>query len=229
VTDLVTKAHGGQTFLVVDPATYPYGNPTFDMDEPMHKHWAKFGAGHTVIDIGASFGSYALPALSRGARVIAVEPSDDGWRILGENLKANGWSDRCTCFKLVLYDGKTYYPDALRKDVFTRSYPSSSLIWVTLDELLDGVPVKIDAIKMDVEGGELGVLEGGLETLNRWHPMLFIEDHDNCAPGANEIVSDYPASINSSNRIHELLKSLGYSILVEPFMDHRKYIIAEAK
>jgi FkbM family methyltransferase len=34
---------------------------------------------------------------------------------------------------------------------------------------------RVDLIKIDVEGGELGVLEGGLETLRRWQPLVIFE------------------------------------------------------
>jgi hypothetical protein len=35
--------------------------------------------------------------------------------------------------------------------------------------------VDVDFIKVDVEGGELGVLKGSERTLKRWHPVCIIE------------------------------------------------------
>jgi FkbM family methyltransferase len=43
-----------------------------------------------------------------------------------------------------------------------------------LDDLLDA-DLPIEAIKIDVEGAELGVLDGAERTLQRWRPMVLIE------------------------------------------------------
>jgi len=58
---------------------------------------------------------------------------------------------------------------------------------------------RVDLIKIDVEGNELGVLQGAIGTLTRFRPMLFMETgHE-----------------NEEKRvlIHEILSSCGYAIL----------------
>jgi FkbM family methyltransferase len=49
-----------------------------------------------------------------------------------------------------------------------------------LDEVIADEPLMVDMIKIDVEGYELKVLRGAVETINRCRPKLFIElDDDN--------------------------------------------------
>ena len=50
-------------------------------------------------------------------------------------------------------------------------------IQIKVRKLDDLVPkdFQVDFIKIDVEGGELGVLKGGVGVLNNWHPLLIFE------------------------------------------------------
>lgn len=226
---IVLRTNRDTTFRVVDPSTYPHGHTTFDEEEPVHEHWARFGAGHTVVDVGACWGSYTLPALARGARVVAFEPSDDGPDIIRKSVAANGWDERMTLSTCVLWDD-TPPPQALFDDVFSRHYPGTNVVarLTTLDTVLAaGARTLVDCIKIDVEGAELGVIQGGLETIRAHKPVLLVEDHEGIAPGL--IVSDYPSSIDSSRRIHELLRGLGYETTDLTFGGNRKYIVAEVK
>jgi len=55
----------------------------------------------TLIDLGANIGLSAL-FLTRVLNVvefIAVEPDPDNFRLLSENLRRNGWADRCTAIR----------------------------------------------------------------------------------------------------------------------------------
>lgn len=218
---LVRKTTCGRSFIVVDPASYPYGNGCFDEEEPIHAAWCRFGEGAVLVDVGASFGAFTLPALAGGATVIAFEPSRDGVRILRENLSANRWTNRCTINQRALFDGGTY-PKELAASVFGISYPADNVVYTSLDlHVFD----RIDAIKIDVEGGELGVLRGGLDTIERCRPVLLIEDHDGITPG--HIVSDYPQSISSHNEIVSLLEARAYRVETRIWPPNRKYVFAE--
>lgn len=67
---------------------------------------------------------------------------------------------------------------------------------VSLDDWLEHNRISPDLIKIDVEGAELGVLQGALETLRRSRPWLIIEA--------------------SSGAVLELLESYGYTIVDAP-------------
>jgi len=216
-------------FYVVDPETggYKHTTHTFFDHEPMLSAWGKaIKEGDIAIDVGACFGSFTLPALALGATVIAVEPSTDGFEILEANVGVNGWQGRCQVVRSVLFDG-TPYPQALLQEVFGHHYPGKDFVFETLDGLVARLELKrVDHVKLDVEGAELGVLEGGHATLERWHPALYIEDHDGINSNPDCVVSSYPASIRSSERIHEMLQGLGYNIEVMPHSCSRKFIVA---
>lgn len=219
----VHKTLGGLTFQVVDPMTYPHGNFCFDEEEPILAPWLEFRGGSTVVDVGACFGSFTMPALAAGARVVAFEPSDDGERILRENVALNGWSARCDVRKCAVFDVGSTYPAALHDSVFRHSYPAAYVVYSTLDS---EIREHVDAIKIDVEGGELGVLRGAMRILSSWHPTLLIEDHEGINHG--HIVSDYPTSVGSRSAILSLLSGLGYSIERAEYACNRGYIIARA-
>jgi FkbM family methyltransferase len=65
----------------------------------------------------------------------------------------------------------------LVKRTYDRPDEKDTSITVTVDKLDNIIPpdVKIDLIKIDVEGGELQVLEGGKETISRSKPVIIFE------------------------------------------------------
>jgi hypothetical protein len=69
-----------------------------------------------------------------------------------------------------------------------------------LDEFIDENPVKIDFIKCDVEGAELLVYQGGLETIKRDNPIIF-----------TEMLRKWSAKFNyHPNQIIDLMAEIGY-------------------
>jgi FkbM family methyltransferase len=230
--EYVSKHVIGHTFRVVEPASIGLPKHTTgefdDLEPPMLRYWGGIRPGDGVIDIGAQFGVYTLTALAAGAHVIAVEPSDDGERILRENVKANHWQHACDIEKVMLFDGSPY-PEELQRQVFGQHYPLATPDKPKrLDDLLASIDPNrpIDWIKMDPEGAELGIIMGGMETIKRWRPFLIIEDHDSVSHDPNDAVSAYPKSIDSSRRIHELLAGLDYVVDVMRWDVSRKFICA---
>ena len=73
---------------------------------------------------------------------------------------------------------------------------------VRLDDVL-AQAARIDFIKVDVEGGELGVLAGGLQTLERFQPIVYFEHARIHFLNYGEI----------SAPLYELLSGVGYSVL----------------
>lgn len=191
-------------------------------DEPCLGELQRIKPGDIFVDVGAGNGAYTLPALAMGATVIAFEPSDASIARLRQNLIANRWLSQCVVYKVALGDGEPL-PDSWVASVFGKDYPATNVVESTIDAKVSG---RIDWLKIDVEGLELAVLQGARGKLARYRPWLIIEDHDGICP--DHIVSDYPASIDSSKRIHAMLEGLGYRIEVRPFDVSRKYIVASA-
>ncbi len=157
-----------------------------DEQEVRDRHWHPV-PGETVLDIGAAFGSYALPALAMGARVICFSPADLDTEILRANLKVNpDLARRCLVSRDGLYSRNGWFqPDVCRfvSDAEYQTGAAAGPGWLqvrSLDSFLSNRPgiERIDWIKMDVEGAELAVLQGASSTLREERPRLLIELHE---------------------------------------------------
>lgn len=135
--------------------------------------------GDIVIDIGASVGTFSLKAAhQKAARIIAVEPHPENFKMLNRNIESN--------HLLCSIAGVQPIPIALGQTsgevkLYTSEYPGSHSIagWIdpskfimvnmwTLDELLDHLKIsKVNFIKIDVEGAAHYVLQGATETLKQ--------------------------------------------------------------
>ena len=170
--------------------------------------------GDVVFDIGASFGSYTLPALAIGARVWAWSPEHE-FPLINKNIDLNdGFRDRCLTFPWGLYSKDGYFKTdtmdfSTDAAVIKQNEGNWTGWWVrvsTLDILpfeLVG-PDKIDYIKVDTEGAELEVLKGGIQTVKKYKPKLLLELHlfKNERIGAE---------------LMEFLKPLGYKTKIEKY------------
>jgi len=187
-----------------------------DEQEVRDRHWHP-KPGDVVLDIGAAFGSYTLPALALGARVVAFSPADFDTELLQKNLELNpDMARRCLVVRDGLYSRSGWFdPD---HSVFTEDrspngtlapelygmignredggdgFPKGQLIRTTsLDAFLAEHPGidRVDWIKMDVEGAEVEVLRGGEGCLRRWKPRVLVECHNFHDPRMELKVSDF--------------------------------------
>lgn len=160
------------------------------------RHW-HMKPGDTVLDIGAAFGSYALPALAMGARVVAFSPADFDTDLLKINLALNPeMAKRCLIVRDGIYSGdgwfdpdhSTFVSDIAHyrgngREVEQLPRPSADACWLrcrSLDSFLTTRPGidRIDWIKMDIEGAEYEALKGAVECIRKWKPKLLIECHE---------------------------------------------------
>jgi FkbM family methyltransferase len=121
------------------------------------------------IDVGANVGSYSVLASAVcGAYAIAVEPDPDSMRSLQRNIEANGIGHRVTCVEAALggRPGTARFTtglDTTNRMACEGDTETREIRVKTLDEIARGQhPV---LIKLDVEGHEAMVLEGGCDTL----------------------------------------------------------------
>jgi FkbM family methyltransferase len=173
-----------------------------DEAEIRDAHWNP-QPGDRVIDVGARYGSYTLPALAAGANVTAVDYNDEMLSILRNAAALNGF-EKLETMCVMLFDGTPYPADL--SDQIAEPCPPHGAQFTTLDEIAAG---RVDWIKIDVEGAELGVLRGGIRTLEEHHPRLLIEDHTR--------VYDWAREHRIADRMHELLRGLGYEIESVPY------------
>lgn len=149
-----------------------------DLLETLSENAATFDG--LFVDVGANLGNHTLYfAAMLKRQVISVEPEPTNFSLLEENVKANGLGELVEMHECAL--GKTSGYVSLNQMVpgnngtFSASMAESGITCRTLDEVIDGR--KVAALKIDVEGFEISVLEGGLETIEASKPVIVLESH----------------------------------------------------
>ncbi|MGE0451875.1 MAG: FkbM family methyltransferase [Vicinamibacterales bacterium] len=146
--------------------------------------------GGTFVDVGANIGYVTALAAARvgaGGRVLALEPARDNFAVLEENVRANrlsGVTPLCVAAgrrreeRTLFLRGDLSAVNSLFEESCYSSVTGTSTVQVVpVDDLVDQPP---DLVKIDVEGGELDVLDGMRTVLSRpavqliveWHPLL---------------------------------------------------------
>ncbi|MES2953244.1 MAG: FkbM family methyltransferase [Patescibacteria group bacterium] len=140
--------------------------------------------GMSVIDVGAHIGYFSILAADGAGptgRIYAFEPEPKNFELLKRNIALNNLTN-VVCEQKALAERSG--SDALYRDeqnlgnmsFAAANIPEShrgavlTVSSVTLDEYCKDIPV--DFIKMDVQGAEGKVLEGGLETARKAKVML---------------------------------------------------------
>jgi FkbM family methyltransferase len=126
--------------------------------------------GDLFLDVGANIGSYTVLAGGAAkARVISVEALPSTFEHLRMNIRLNELDQiEAHCCGLSSAPGELLFTSAL--DTMNRValpgelLPTTTVPVVTLDALMQGRLPKI--IKIDVEGHELAVLDGAVNTLS---------------------------------------------------------------
>lgn len=135
-----------------------------------------YEAGNVCVDIGAHGGGCSLAMLSRGFKVIAVEPLPENAELIMKNIEANGWEKNFTLHnkaineksgkKVVLRYGNEQTESGFHHRFIGNTVDSSDWqpgLWnqgkeievdtVTIDEILKNVK-KVALLKIDCEGAE---------------------------------------------------------------------------
>jgi FkbM family methyltransferase len=124
-----------------------------------------------------------------------------------------------TTFNIVL-DDPAY--SGLKQRKYKTANPKIEKIQVqvrTLDEVLAQRNYKISLIKIDVEGGELGVMKGATSILQKDKPTLIFE----CGRGASEFYGTRPEDVFG------FLKGLNYQIFTLKGYLHNRESLQEAE
>jgi len=117
--------------------------------------------------------------------VVAFEPLPEAFKLLQENISINNFcilpfqaavSDSIGTSTLFGSSDDFQYSASLVGDFSIGMSAKSTVVTTTIDHLIDEQPnIKIDLIKIDVEGAEISVLKGMRETLEKQQPNLIIE------------------------------------------------------
>jgi FkbM family methyltransferase len=149
--------------------------------------------GMTVIDIGANIGAHTFrfaKLVGPQGRVIAFEPTAWAFRKLEKNLALNDFSN-VELVKMALSNTNEH-----QKEVqFSSSWPmeygdheadchpfhhglgvKEIVNFSSLDRAVEAKCLKkVDLLKIDVDGYELKVCQGGVQTLEKHKPLVIIE------------------------------------------------------
>jgi FkbM family methyltransferase len=149
--------------------------------------------GMTFFDVGANEGIYTVFAASRvgeSGSVRAFEPSPREFERLKANLDLNGLNrTNIGLYPVALADCNGYVDltvaEAKHAGQNTLGVFANAGIAATskqsvpvrrLDDLLaEDPPLRIDVVKLDVEGAELRTLEGAAGTLRKYRPVVLLE------------------------------------------------------
>ena len=133
--------------------------------------------GQTVIDIGAQYGDYAiLCSKFYKAKVYTFEPLPQNFKEILQNIKLNGLKkDSIKAFNVALGNANKTAMLSYSGEMANNSNKGKKV--KTTFRTLDSYKLKIDLLKIDVEGFELEVLEGSVNTIKKYHPKIIIETH----------------------------------------------------
>lgn len=180
MSEIKTQYFRDRSFQVVKGSTHPeYSFATFDTEEKdfREKYWDIKENG-VVFDIGASYGAYTLAACSMGAIVYTFEPEKSVYCDLVNNINVNNWSSRCLTQNIGMWDKSTMVDMKEYAPHWPSQTITSDYAVITIDEMVKNNNIqKINWMKIDVEGAEVHVVRGGLNSINKFLPKLIIECH----------------------------------------------------
>lgn len=179
-------------------------------------------ADTVFLDIGAHYGSYSLyAAKGAGSKVIAIEPVNENFQLLNQNVKVNKLDNLITTHNLAISDenGEAEFNIPWASDsAGFYEHPNAETIRtqkVTIrkgDDLLD--KAQVDLIKIDTEGHEISVLQGLQKTLAR-NPQakLIIELNPECLKRAGKTVEDLLQTIASFDKQIYIVDEDNFSLI----------------
>lgn len=167
--------------------------------------------GMNVLDLGANLGMFTLHALSGGCNVYSFEPSPRIYRILNQNIKANGFAEsgRVHTFEAAVSDRETtisfFVCEAMsgHSNMYSTERTDDREIkvrTVVMDNFPD-IPDKVDIVKIDIEGAEYAALQGMKKVIER-------------NPGIRIFIEFAPENMNRAGvrpeSLLDLIKSYGF-------------------
>ena len=144
--------------------------------------------GDIVVDVGAHIGYYTLISGARVGKeghVYSFEPNPETFKRLKRNVQLNNLNN-ISLYNIGLSDKEEFLTLNLPTSINTGtagitipenfSGKSLKVKAIPLDKFIEKNNIKkVDIIKIDVEGAEIKVLKGMMETIRKFKPKIFIE------------------------------------------------------
>lgn len=158
----------------------------YGLPDPMEMRFLLrfLSAGDVFLDVGAHLGLYTVLASSvAGVHVVALEPSTAAFARLQENIELNSIHDQVTAIQQAAGNQVGQARLSMGCDAMnglSHEFEQSEEVAITtVDHLLGQLNRgEVAAMKVDVEGFELDVLDGARTMINRCHPAIVVEVND---------------------------------------------------
>lgn len=138
--------------------------------------------GKVIVDVGANIGNHTVffSKICNASRVFSFEPQKEVFHILKTNVEINNLQEKVALFNMALGEkrGKGTIKIVDKKNTGmtkVNSCEDGEVMIDSLDNLLLPADVKIDLMKIDVEGMALGVLKGAQTIISKYKPQIYVE------------------------------------------------------
>jgi FkbM family methyltransferase len=156
---------------------------TFEDEENVRQkfYYPHLKQGMHVLDVGAGYGSYTLPALQRGCKVAVitpiVPPPNNEHIKLRMNIDLNEYE--CDIINIAVHGSRGWInPNtkhfAQNKKEIIEVDKEGYVFCNKLDDIIYG---QVNFIKMDIEGAEYEALRGAENLIKKYRPTMLIENH----------------------------------------------------
>lgn len=165
-----------------------------------------------ILDIGANIGTWSIPLAIKNRKIYSFEPYNSSFYALCGNIFINKKETSIYPYHTALTNDATKHtsmilPESVNKGGCKLITTNSASLEQRYNlSTLDTFQFeKVDFIKLDVEGHELNVLKGGVDTILRCKPVIFFE----CWAINSHHWGGIP---NTYTELMEYITSLGYKI-----------------
>lgn len=186
-------------------------NTVFDHVLPVIK------SAEVIADIGANIGTTALFFANQNpqAHIYAFEPHPNSFKKASENIALNrfknihliniGLGEQPATLKLYEVNKYNSGMNRILSQNMDNNLSYVEIVINTFDNFCKKNEIKtLNFVKIDVEGFEYWVIKGGVNTLQKYKPVLFVELNDNSLKEGSQ---------KSAKEFIELLNSIGYNTI----------------
>ena len=184
-----------------------------------------------IIDIGANVGWFSFFLSKYKYKIIAFEPSQLNYYILRKNFCINRDSNiiiinkglytedkKCDLYNLKgnIGNGMIICDNVSENNSLKNLFKTGEIVLTKLSNYIPFIKNNLVLIKMDVEGSEGKVIEGGIELITKYHiPFIVLE----FTPSSLKLHGTDP------NKFLQIFLNNGYNISPSKFLDKKKYTI----
>jgi len=213
----IRRFEHNEIVLNVDISDYIGHTVFFGLNTDLQKLFDLCRSDGIVFDIGVNIGWTAMnmSKICSSGQVYGFEPDSNNFIACSKNLELNPNIHNLFISKVALGD-----QDAMVKMVISEptnlggnrvgetsiNAGDADVAMTTLDSFFANHSLaRLDLVKIDTEGYELRILQGGVTTLSSFHPVLFVEVND----------SNLRRNGDSARSLIEFLHEIGYINIVD--------------